>query len=154
MKNKTPVPIAASLVLAVAVSVANAQVSTNFRSISKAEMELLLQDVAKSNPAALKRFTEDPEMKKEQLESIKQLLAFATQAHKDGFADDPINRRELENIRAETTAVNYDKELNKNKGPMPPFSFISEARIKSFWTASPTAKSREAEFQQFMDSKL
>jgi len=154
MTIKNPLLIALWLAIAAVGSFVNGQGPTDFRSLTKAEIEMLLKDVAKSNPMALKRFAEDPAMKKQQLESIKQLLAFATQAQKDGLADDPINRRELENIRVETTAVNYDTELNKNKGPMPPFGFISEARIKSFWTASPTAKSREAEFQQFMDSKL
>ena len=154
MKHKHLVLILSWIAITAIVSVANGQTSADFRSISKAEIEMLLQDVAKSNPMVLKRLAEDPEMKKQQVDNLRQLLAFASQAQKDGLADDPINRQELENIRAETTAVNYDKQLNKNKGQVPPFGFISEARVKTFWVASATAKIRETEFQQFMDSKL
>ena len=154
MRDKTPILIALWLIIAGAGSFVNGQGSTDFKSISKAEITSLLQDVAKTNPMALKRLAEDPEMKRAQLINLKQLLAFATQAQRDGLADDPINRRELENIRAEVTAINYDKEINKNKGTMPPFGFISEAQVKAFWVEGPSAKSRETEFQQFMDSKL
>jgi len=146
--------VALWLGIAAAGSFLSGQGPADFRSISKAEITSLLQDVAKTNPMALKRLAEDPEMKRAQLDTLRQLLAFATQAQKDGLADEPVIRQELENIRAETIAVNYDREINKNKGPMPPFGFISEARVKAFWVASPAAKSREIEFQQFMDSKL
>ena len=51
--------------------------AASFNSISKDEIELLLRDLAKVNPMVLKRFEQDPEMKKQQLENLKQLLAFA-----------------------------------------------------------------------------
>ena len=79
--------------------------STSFNSISKEEMELLLADVAKTNPMVLKKLKEDPEMKKQQLESLKELLAFASQAKHDGLADDPSNKQELLNIKAEVEAL-------------------------------------------------
>ena len=66
--------------------------ASSFNSISKAEMELLLADVAKVNPMILKRFKEDPEMKKQQVENLKQLLAFASQAQKEGLTNEPNNR--------------------------------------------------------------
>src|SRR5690606_24964170 len=104
-----------------------------FNSITKEEVELLIQDVGKQNPAALKRLGEDPEMRKQQLDNLKQLLAFASQAQREGLANEQPNRQELENIRAEVTAVNYDREINADKGPMPPFGFITEDRVKQFW---------------------
>lgn len=109
------------------------QSNMSFSSISKEEVELLLEDVAEVNPIVLKRFAEDPEMKKKQLESLQQLLAFASQAQKEGLANDPTNKQELKNIRAEVVAVNYDKAMNSDKGPMPPFGFISEDQVKQFW---------------------
>ncbi len=124
---------------------------TSFNSISRAEIEMLLADVAKSNPAVLKRLAEDPDMKKQQIENLKQLLAFASQAQKDGLADIPGNKQELENIRAEVTAVNYDREINKDKGPMPPFGFISEEQVNGFWAENPE---HENEFNSFLSSKL
>jgi hypothetical protein len=107
--------------------------STSLNSISRHEIELLLADVAKTNPMVLKRLKDDPEMKKQQLENIKQLLAFATQAQKEGMADTPANKQELQSIKAEVLAVNYDKEVNKDKGPMPAFGFVSEDQVKAYW---------------------
>ena len=144
--------------------------AASFTSISKEEVEMLLADVAKVNPMVLKRFAEDPEMKKQQLENLKQLLAFASQADKEGLTIEPINKQELENIRSEVVAVNYDREINKDKGPMPPFGFISEDQVNAFWgqgeqpapgfVASFKDKiglgqpDHEAEFQRFLDAKV
>lgn len=115
--------------------------------ITKEEMELLLKD---ANPMMLKRLAEDPELKKQQVENLKQLLALASQAQKEGLANDPENRKELENIKNELIAVNYDKEINKDKGPMPPFGFITEDQVKAFWEGG----AHEADFKQFIDTKI
>lgn len=144
--------------------------TASFNSITKEEIELLLSDLAKQNPMVLKRFEQDPEMKKQQLENLKQLLAFASQAQKDGIANEPDKKQELENIRSEVAAVNYDKEINQDKGPMPPFGFISEDQVNAFWGQGQPAEKgffaslkdrvglgeedRELAFQKFLDSKL
>lgn len=144
--------------------------SGSFNSISKEEVEMLLADVAKVNPMMLKRFAEDPEMKKQQLENLKQLLAFASQSQREGLTNEPNNRQELKNIRSEVIAVNYDREINKDKGPMPPFGFITEDRINAFWGTgdqAPTGawasfknkiglgpQNNELEFQKFLDTKV
>ena len=152
------------------------QASESLNSISRQEVEMLLADVAKSNPMVLKRFAEDPEMKKQQLENLKQLFAFASQAQKEGLTNDPNNSQELENIKAEITAVNYDRDMNKDKGPMPPFGFITEDMTKEYWGqdsapaaekgwftslmekiglgAPADARSHEAEFQDFLNTKI
>ncbi len=142
-------------VLAAVVTI-NGQTSGDysFNSITAAEMQLLLLDVAKSNPPILEKLKQDPEMRREQVRSLKQLFAFASQAHKDGLTKDPIHRQELENIRAEVTAVNYDREVNKNRKPMPPFGFITDAQVAAFWAAAATATAREAEFDKFLNAKL
>ena len=46
----------------------------SFNSMSREEVEMLLADVAKNNPAVLKRFSEDPDMKKQQLDNLKELV--------------------------------------------------------------------------------
>ncbi len=152
------------------------QTNESFNSISRPEIEMLLADVAKSNPTILKKLAEDPEMKKQQIENLKQLLAFASQAQKDGLASDPTNRQEMENIRSEILAVNYDREINKDKGPMPAFGFITEDQVKAYWgedeqpKAGPgffssikeklglagTAEQRthQAEFDDFLNAKI
>ena len=142
----------------------------SFNSISKEEVEMLLADVAKTNPMVLKRFAEDPEMKKQQLENLKQLLAFASQAKREGLADEPNHRQELKNIAHEVIAVNYDREIHKDAGPMPPFGFITEDQTKAFWGEGEQApqgalaslknkiglgpEDNELEFQKFLDTKV
>jgi hypothetical protein len=144
--------------------------SVSFNSISKEEIELLLADVAKTNPMALKRLAEDEEMKKQQLDSLKQLLAFASEAQREGLTNEANNKHELENIQDEVVAVNYDREINKDKGPMPPFGFIGEDRVKQFWGEGeqPPAgwwesvknkvglgkQNHEIEFEKFLETKL
>ncbi len=144
--------------------------ASSFNSISKEEIELYLSDVAETQPMALKRFTDDPEGKKRWLESLKQLLAFASEAQREGLTNEKNNRAELENIRAEVIALNYDRELNKDKGPMPPFGFISEDRVKQFWGEGeqPNAgwwqsfknkiglgrRDNELAFEKFLETKL
>lgn len=110
-----------------------------FNQITRPEIEALLADVAKTNPMVLKRLASDPEMKKQQIENLKQLLAFASEAQREGLTADPQNRQELENIRAEILAVNYDREINQDKGPMPPFGFITEDMINAFWAGQDTS---------------
>jgi len=148
----------------------------SYNSISKHEIELLLSDVAAKNPMGLKRLAEDPEMKKKQLESLKQLLAFAIQAQKEGYASEPTNKQELVNIRDQIEASSYDQEINKDKGPMPPFGFITEDQMNQYWAedqngapgrgfvsntldkiglgSENSGLSHEAEFNKFLDSKI
>ncbi|CAN5506206.1 hypothetical protein BH18ACI1_BH18ACI1_17740 [soil metagenome] len=115
--------------------------------VTAEDMQIILKD---ANPMQLKALAESPEQKKKISENIAQLLAVASQARKDGLADEPNNKQELENIRAVVTATIYDQQINKDKGPMPQFGYISEDQIKEFWNDT----SHEAEFQQFIDSKL
>ena len=148
----------------------------SYSSISKHEIELLLADVAAKNPMGVKRLAEDPELKKKQLESLKQLMAFAVAAQREGYASEPTNHQELENIRAQIEASTYDQEINKDKGPMPPFGFITEDQVNQFWAEdqnAPAGKgffaniadkiglggdseslSHEAEFNKFLESKI
>jgi len=124
----------------------------NYSSISKREIELLLADVAAKNPAGLKRFAQDEDMKKKQLESLKQLMAFAVEAQKEGLASDPNNRQELQNIRAQIEASAYDQKINKDKGPnMPQFSFITEDQVNQFWGEDQNSKSGPGYFTSFLD---
>ena len=160
MKRKIPILISLCCLLAATGAWVNGQPKVSdknkvgdFRSISRTEIEMLLSEVAKTNPTVLKRLAEDPEMKKQQIENLRQLLAFASQAQRDGLASEPTNRQELESIRAEVLAVNYDREINKNKGPMPPFAFITDAQVKAYWSTE-TQRTHESEFNDFFNAKI
>ena len=139
--------------------------SSGENKITKKDMELILADM---NPMMLRQLTQNPEAKKELANNVKELFALASQAEKDGAANDANVKRELENIDYEILAVTYDKTINKDKGPMPPFGFISEDQVNAFWNGeggnrtfmdsiglgTNNAKSREAAFQRFLDSKI
>ena len=134
--------------------------------LTKEDMEFLLKDAP---PNALKSL-EDPETKKKQVESLKQMLALANAAKKSGLTDDEKIKNELEDIRIQILAVNYDREINKDKGPMPAFGFIGEDRLNEFWGKQPSAigsffrkiklgwvvgdTDREADFKKFFDAKI
>jgi len=138
--------------------------------LTKEDMAVLLAD---ANPMQLQQLSSNPEAKKKIAENIRQLLAVASQARKEGMANDPNVKRELESTRSIVTASLYDKHINKGKGQMPPFSFITEEQVKQFWGEAPGAEPtgvqgllqkvglggdetarRQMEFQQFLDSKI
>ncbi|MEP6903077.1 MAG: peptidylprolyl isomerase [Actinomycetota bacterium] len=126
-----------------------------FNTMTKEEMELLLKD---ANPMVLKRLASDPEMKKQQLESIKQLLALASAAQKDPAVNDENTQKALGIIDGVIWARTYDQEINKDKGPMPPFSFITEDQIKDFYGEGDAVSAEQTkhatEFQEFLDVQL
>jgi len=141
--------------------------------ITKEDMTLLLKD---ANPMQLKQLAASPEARRKVAENLRQLLAIAIQAGKEGLAEDPNVRRELENTRLIVTASLYDKKINEGKGAMPPFSFITKEQVKAFWGEERTepgglrstlnkagsdalagnadARRRQMEFNEFLDSKI
>jgi len=131
-----------------------------FRSISRAEVEMLIQDVAAANPKILVGLKEDPELRQGQLSKIRELLAFASQSLKDGVTDDEVVCSELLNIRDETIAAAYDKHLDRTRPVKGQFGYISDARISSFWGGGTTSRlpesvrdEREKAFQRFIETK-
>ncbi len=137
--------------------------------LTREDMSVLLAD---ANPMQLQQLSSNPEAKKKIAENIRQLLAVAGQARKEGLANDETVKRELESTRAIVTASLYDKHINEGKGEMPPFSFITEEQVKEFWGQAPAAEPtgvqgflqkiglgdetarRQMEFQQFLDTKI
>lgn len=121
--------------------------SAGLNKLTNEDIALLLKD---ENPMALKQLTENPETKKKIVESLKQTLAMASQARKDGMAKDPEVQEDLEAIRAEITAASYDKKKNADKGPMPPFGFITEEEVKAYYAEA----GNEAKFKTYIDKKI
>jgi parvulin-like peptidyl-prolyl isomerase len=114
--------------------------------ITKEDMAILLKDAP---PMQLKQL-DTPEQKKKIAESLRQLLAVASQARKEGIADEPANKRELEDMQMIMTAQLYDQKANGDKGPLPAFSSITEDQTKEFYNDP----KHEAEFNEFLESKL
>jgi parvulin-like peptidyl-prolyl isomerase len=98
--------------------------------LTKEDMQNLLKDAP---PMALKQLAENPELKQKQVDSIKEFLAVANQARKEGLADNPQIKSFLEFIRAQIVATNYDREKNKDKGSLPPFSFVKKEDVDAFY---------------------
>ena len=134
-------------------------------SVSKEEMEMILQD---ANPMMLRQIAQNPGAKKELADNVRELFAIAGQAEKEGMTADIDVKRVLENIELATLATNYDKAINKDKGPMPQFGFISEERMNQFWAGadyqpgfwdkiglgSNPSEAREQEFQKSLESQI
>ncbi|MGI8468953.1 MAG: hypothetical protein ACR2N3_10925, partial [Pyrinomonadaceae bacterium] len=98
--------------------------------VTKADMQFLLAD---ANPMVLKRLSEDPDAKKKYVDGLQQFLAIAEEARKEGLADDPKYKPFLDFIRSQVIALSYDKEKNKDKGQLPPFSFIKKEEVDNFY---------------------
>jgi parvulin-like peptidyl-prolyl isomerase len=113
--------------------------------LTQADIKLLLSE---ANPEVLKRFAADPELKKTQLKTLRELLAVGSAAVKSGIIDS-LTARELENIRLEASATIFDQRLNKNTDKQP-FSGITAARIKAFYARA----GNEARFKRFLDDKI
>lgn len=110
--------------------------------LSKEDMELLLKNV---DPTTLKQLAENPGARKKYIENLRQLLAVAEEARKsDEIGKAPGIKDELEDIRTEITAVSYDREKNKDKDQMPPFSTITEDRVNAFYQNPANAAKADA----------
>ena len=109
------------------------------------EFDIILKDVSDDSK---KKLTADADVRKKQVESLKQLFAFACEAEKRGVANDETNAVELENIRSHITAVSYDKLVNKTPGAAP-FSSITDTQIAAFYKTP----ANEAAFDRFLKSK-
>ena len=113
------------------------------------DLKLLLNNVAATNPTLIEGLKSDPELRLQQVLSLRQLLAFACEAVKQGALQDPLNHQELDNIQNEITAVNFDKITNKKTG-QPLFSTITTDRVADFYRV----EINEAKFDEFLKTKV
>src|SRR5215204_326691 len=133
----------------------------SFVRLTQQELALILSDLTEANAQVLKRLKEDPEFRHSQLENLKQLLALARQAQKEGLSSYPMNSHELNYIRDKVVALNYERQINKGKEPAPPFANLSQDRLSAYWGES-TGKSipaslktsRQAKFDEFFETKV
>lgn len=110
--------------------------------ITKTDWQLILRDISPENR---ERF-EAPEMKQQQIQNFRELLALANQAVKEGVATGVVFA-ELEYIRIEITAVEYDKRINKSEIR---FSSINRAEIDRFYAD----RENEAAFGEYLKNKI
>jgi parvulin-like peptidyl-prolyl isomerase len=110
------------------------------------EWEILLETA----PAETKtRFLEDTETRKRQIEDLRHLLAYGCEAVRTGLHLEKTNAVELKNIKSETIAVAYDREVSKGS-PGFPFERITPSQIEKFYSL-PTNVSA---FDEFLTAKI
>ncbi len=131
--------------------------------ITREEMEILLRDF---NPMQRKNLAERPEERERLIKNLKEVLAISSEARKYGIAKQDVIKEELDNIERAILAISYDQKVNKDKGPMPPFGFVSEDEIKAFWDEDKPAGTiswiwqqangrwHESEFDKFLETKI
>ena len=136
-------------------------VASSFTKLTTKEVTLLIADLAATNPETSKMLEQNRDARRAQMDNLKQLLAFARQAEKEGLAAEPLYARELRNIRDETVAVNYDRHVNEDKAPTPPFGSVGDERVSAYWgegtgkTIPASLKtSRQAKFDEFIGTKV
>lgn len=122
---------------------------------------MLIADVSKTNPKVTELLREDPEMRRVQVTNLRELLAFASQAVKEGLAAKPDECLELRSIEDEVTATSYDKEKNKGRPSKGAFGHITDAAVAAYWgegvtnrTPPAIVEAREARFKEFLDAKV
>jgi PPIC-type PPIASE domain len=109
----------------------------------------LLENIGTVNPTVLQRLKDDANLRSGQVENIRELLAFGCQAVKDGVLNDPINRAEFDNIRAEITASEYEKAIAK-PAPNERLGSVSDARASAFYKLA----GNETRFDAYLKTKL
>ncbi len=100
----------------------------SLRNLSSQDMELILED---SSPVMLKKLAEDPDLKKVQANSLKELLAIAAEAEAEGYSQKPVIKFQLESIERQMVATAYEKRKAPDS-KTPPFSSISDTDAKVF----------------------
>jgi parvulin-like peptidyl-prolyl isomerase len=104
--------------------------SEGLTKLTKEDMETLFQD---ASPQELKMLAENPEAKKNEIEGLKRVLAIAQEARATGFANQPEIKKELEQLKMGILAQSYDKEKNKDKKDLPPFSAITKEEVDAYF---------------------
>lgn len=107
---------------------------------------LLLETVPFGSKA---KFLENAEVRKQQADNLRDLFAHACDAVKRGIAGEKANAVELRNIRSETMAVTYDREISNQKTGVP-FSTITDAQVEKFYTVAGNV----AQFGEFLETKI
>ena len=113
------------------------------------DWKLLTADLKATSPDNFKKLNSDPEFRSKQVESLRELFAYACQAVKNGALNDPLNIGELESIRNEVVAIEFEELINK---PLKKelLSSVSNVRVESFYKVP----ENEARFEDFLNGKL
>ncbi|HEX8265800.1 MAG TPA: peptidylprolyl isomerase [Pyrinomonadaceae bacterium] len=95
-------------------------------------------------PQSQQMIAGSPEQIKEFLDDLKKLLAVAAEARKNGLADDPGNKQQLEFIASTVIATAYDTQNSKGA---PPFADITPEQVTAYYQNP----ENETKFNTFLD---
>ena len=124
--------------------------------LSKQEVELFVKDL---NPMQISTLAQN---KKQLTDELRNVMAVAREAHREGVTSKPEVQRELEYIERAITATNYDQALTSGEDtpgvPRQPFGDVTEEQVEDYWSGKGeegvTKESREQEFKEFIDGKI
>jgi parvulin-like peptidyl-prolyl isomerase len=97
-------------------------------------------------PQSQQMIAGSPEQIKEFLEDLKKLLAVAAEARKNGLADDPGNKQQLDFIASSVLATSFDMQNNGGQAAMA-FSGITPEQVTAFYQIP----ENDAKFNAFLD---
>lgn len=109
----------------------------------------MLADIRVSKPDIVKQLESDPEFRSKQVSNLRELFALGCEAVKEGVSKDPVIRGELDNIRAEVSASEYERSTVKPP-PAEALSSVTDARVATFYKTA----GNEARFDNFLKVKL
>lgn len=115
--------------------------------LTGAELSQVLQRLVP--PQGLAQLAGDPQRVEALLKQIKQVLTIAAEARKNGVADDPAVKQQLDFTGSSVLAIEFDKEQSKaaSSAPAAPFASIKPEEIAAFMAES----GNEAKFNSFVE---
>lgn len=82
-------------------------------------------------PETLQRAASDPKLIEDTLKQIKDILAIAAEARKQGIADEPEMKTQLEFLASQIVAIEYDREQTGEKAAGPPFAKVTAEEVEA-----------------------
>ncbi|MEP6924203.1 MAG: peptidylprolyl isomerase [Pyrinomonadaceae bacterium] len=128
-------------------TVAQQQQHAAITQLSGEDLSLVLPKLAP--PQALAQLAGNTQQIEVLLKQVKQVLAVAAEARKNGIADEPGVKQQLDFTATQVSAIEFDKDQNKTSSDSPtsPFSSVKPEEVEAFMTES----GNEAKFNSFVE---
>ena len=123
------------------------QQSAAITQLTGEQLSLVLPKLAP--PQALAQLAGNNEQIEVLLKQVKQVLALAAEARKNGIADEPAVKQQLDFTSASVLAIEFEKDQNKTApgSPAAPFSSIKPEDVAAFMAET----GNEAKFNSFVE---
>lgn len=113
--------------------------------LSAEDISLLLKG---ESPQMLQQAAANPQYVESVLKSLREILAIAAQARKDGIANEPEIKKELDFMTAQVLAYEFEREQNKANPTAAPFASVTTEEVDAFYKEP----NKEAEYNAFLET--